>query len=45
MATRELEEAKRELLQAYTAQEYASAAVQYNSDRVARLERTVPLKG
>lgn len=41
LALNELEEAKRELLQAMSAQEYATAMVQYNQDRVARLTLTV----
>ena len=39
LAVRELEDAKRELLSAYSAQEYASAIVAYNQDRVARLTK------
>ena len=41
LAVQELEAAKRELLQALSAQEYASALVQYNTDRVRRLSATV----
>lgn len=37
LAVQELADAKRSLLQALSAQEYASALVIYNSDRVARL--------
>lgn len=38
LAVRELNEAKRELLSAQTARDYAIAVVQYNEDRIARLE-------
>ena len=39
LAMRELEDARRELLAAYSAQEYSSAMCVYNQDRVARLQR------
>lgn len=38
MMRRELIDAKRELLAAQTAREYASAMVEYNLQRIARLE-------
>ncbi len=38
MAKRELEEAQRQLLQAQAGAEYASAMVQYHSQRIARLK-------
>ena len=41
LAVQELEDAKRELLQALSAQEYATAMVAYNTDRVRRLSATV----
>ena len=41
LALRELENAKRELLGAYSAQEYATAMCAYNQDRVARLEQHI----
>jgi hypothetical protein len=41
LAREELEEAKRELLLALSAREYASALVQYNTDRVNRLSKVV----
>jgi len=41
LALRELEDARRELLRAYTAQEYSSALVTYGEDRVARLTATI----
>lgn len=41
LAVQELEEAKKELLQALSAMDYASALVQYNTDRVRRLSATV----
>lgn len=37
IAFEELQEAKRQLLAAMTAQEWAASQVQYNTDRVARL--------
>jgi hypothetical protein len=41
LALCELEDARRELLASMSAQEYATAMVQYNQDRVARLSTTV----
>ena len=41
MAVQELAEAKRGLLQAQSAQEYAAALIQYNSDRVSRLTQYI----
>lgn len=41
LAVLELQAARRELLAAQSAQEWASAAVQYNQDRVARLSLLV----
>ena len=41
LAVQELEEAKRELLRSLSAQEYATAMVAYNTDRVRRLSATV----
>ena len=41
MAVQELQDARRALLQAYSAQEYATALVQFNQDRVSRLSMTV----
>lgn len=41
LAAYELEEAKRDLLHALSARDYASALVQYNTDRVRRLSATV----
>lgn len=41
LAVQELADAKRSLLQALSAKEYASALVQYNTDRVARLGRHI----
>lgn len=41
LAFEELQEAKRQLLGAMSAQEWATSQVQYNQDRVARLTRTV----
>lgn len=38
VASRELALAKLELLDAMSAQEYATAIVQYNTDRIARLQ-------
>lgn len=38
IASRELDEARRALLAAQTAQEYATAMVRYNTDRIKRLE-------
>lgn len=38
LAVQELAEAKRQLLSALTAKDYATAMVQYHSDRIARLE-------
>lgn len=37
LASRELDEAKRELLEAQTGQDYAKRMVEYHSDRVKRL--------
>ena len=37
MALKELEDAKRSLLQAQTGAEYANALIKYNTDRVKRL--------
>ena len=37
LATKELEEAKRELLQALSGQDYANRIVQYHEDRIKRL--------
>jgi len=37
LASRELEEAKRELLRAMSAQDYANRIVQYHADRIKRL--------
>jgi hypothetical protein len=37
LATRELEEAKRELLRALSGQDYANRIVQYHQDRIKRL--------
>lgn len=37
LATRELDQAKRELLEAQTGQDYAKRMVEYHSDRVKRL--------
>ena len=39
LAQRELDEAKRQLLQAQAGMEYASALVQYHQARIGRLER------
>lgn len=39
MAQRQLEEAKRELLEAQAGQEYAAAMVQYHQARISRLNR------
>ena len=41
LAVQELEDAKRELLASLSAQEYATAMVAYNTDRVRRLSATV----
>jgi hypothetical protein len=41
LAVQELADAKRSLLQSLSAQEYASALVTYNTDRVARLGKHV----
>lgn len=41
MATRELEDAKRELLLAQTSCDYAKAIVEYQSDRIKRLESMI----
>jgi hypothetical protein len=41
LAYDELQEARRQLLAAMSAQEWATSQVQYNQDRVARLTRTV----
>lgn len=41
LAQEELEDARRELLVALSAQEYAKAQVQYNTERVDRLTKTV----
>ena len=41
LAVAELEEAKRQLLAALTAREYAEAMVTYNAERVRRLSETV----
>ena len=41
MAVRELEEAQREHLRACSALEYAHAVVEYNANRIARLEIVV----
>jgi hypothetical protein len=38
MAAKELAEAKRELLQCQTMKDYSSRMVEYNTDRVKRLE-------
>lgn len=38
LAARELDEARRALLAAQTAQEYAAAMVKYNIERIKRLE-------
>lgn len=39
LAQRELDDAKRQLLQAQAAQEYAAAMVQYHQARISRLNR------
>lgn len=44
LALRELEEAKREHLQACSAVEYASAMVTYNEQRIQRLEDVLASK-
>ena len=41
LAVQELEDARRQLLSALSAKEYASALVTYHSDRVIRLTKTV----
>ena len=41
LAVQELEDARRQLLSALSAKEYASALVTYHSDRVVRLTETV----
>lgn len=41
LATRELDEAERSLLEAQTAREYADAMVMYHSERIDRLHRYV----
>lgn len=45
LAVRELEDAQRELLEAQSATEYASALVTYNKARVARLADFVASQG
>lgn len=39
MAQRELDEAKRQLLEAQAGQEYAAAMVQFHQNRISRLNR------
>ena len=41
LAVQELEDARRQLLSALSAKEYATALVCYHSDRVTRLTKTV----
>lgn len=41
LALEELEEARRQLLAAHTALEYATSMVDYNTNRVSRLEQRV----
>lgn len=41
LAVRELDEAERRLLEAYSAKEYAEAMVTYHSDRIDRLQRYI----
>lgn len=43
LAVQELEDARRQLLSALSAKEYAAALVMYQSDRVARLTETVKI--
>ena len=45
LATSELEEARRSLLSAQTAQEYARRMSEYHADRIARLTRYVKTVG
>lgn len=45
LAQRELDEAKRELLKAQSARDYAEAICAYNTERIGRLSRHIAASG